>query len=76
VFNPELFFVQKTGLPVQFELTINTREAVLDLITQSHSNHSDYLLKSRIHSSDHLSNRQYGRAVDKWGDSIGLDKTQ
>jgi hypothetical protein len=39
-------------------LTINTREAVLDLITQSHLNHPDYLFKSRIHSSDHLSTRQ------------------
>ncbi len=67
---------KKTGLPVQFELTVNTREAVLDLITQSHLSHSDYLFKSRIHSSDHLSTRQYGRIVDKWVDSIGLDKTQ
>lgn len=66
----------KTVLPVQFELTLNTSEAVLDLITQSHLNHSDYLFKSRIHSSDHLSTQQYGRIVDKWGDLIGLDKTQ
>jgi hypothetical protein len=51
--------VQKTGLTVQFELTINTREAVLDLINRSHLNHSDYLFKSRIHPSVHLFTRQY-----------------
>ncbi len=48
----------------------------MELIIQSHPNHSDYVLKSRIHSSDHLFTRQYGRIVDKWVDSIGLDKTQ
>lgn len=43
---------KKTGLPVQFELKVNTREAVLDLITQSHLSHSDYLFK--------LDKTQYG----------------
>ena len=57
--------VQKnTGLPVQFELTENTRHSVQALITNFHLSPNDYLFKSRIYSSEHLSTRQYGRIVD------------
>jgi site-specific recombinase XerD len=67
---------QKTGLPVQFELTENTRNLVQTLITNFQLSSNDYLFKSRIHSSEHLSTRQYGRIVDSWVSMIGLDKTQ
>lgn len=67
---------QKTGLPVQFELTENTRNSVQTLITNFQLNSNDYLFKSRIHSSEHLSTRQYGRIVDAWVSMIGLDQTQ
>ena len=67
---------QKTGLPVQFELTENTRNSVQTLITNFQLNSNDYLFKSRIHSSEHLSTHQYGRIVDAWVSMIGLDQTQ
>ena len=33
----------------------------------------DYLFKSRLKNSPHLSIRQYARIVDSWVSSIGLD---
>jgi integrase len=67
---------KKTGTPVQFEITENTRLSLYALIEQSKLSSSDYLFKSRIQSSDHISTRQYGRIVDNWVSTIGLDHTQ
>jgi integrase len=67
---------KKTGTPVQFEITENTRLSLYALIEQSKLSSSDYLFKSRIQSSDHISTRQYGRIVDNWVSIIGLDHTQ
>ena len=36
---------------------------------------ADYLVKSRIKDSPHLSTRQYSRIVDGWINSIGLEST-
>jgi len=33
----------------------------------------DYLFPSRVHALPHLSTRQYGRIVERWVSSIGLD---
>jgi site-specific recombinase XerC len=67
---------QKTQLPVQFELTENTRKSVAELISEQNLNPNDYLFKSRVKPSNHISTRQYSRIVDYWIESIGLDKTQ
>jgi integrase len=67
---------QKTGMPVQFEITKNTRESLSAHIEKSRLSSSEYLFQSRIHSSEHISTRQYGRIVDNWVASIGLDITQ
>ena len=67
---------KKTAMPVQFEITENTRRSISALIEQSKLNSNNYLFKSRIHSSKHISTRQYSRIVDHWVTSIGLDKTQ
>jgi integrase len=67
---------KKTGTPVQFEITENTRLSLYAFIEQSKLSSSDYLFKSRIQSSDHISTRQYGRIVDNWVSIIGLDHTQ
>jgi integrase len=64
---------QKTGRPVQFELTDQTRESVLTWITQKALDGKDYLFPSRVHSCLHLSKRQYARIVNQWVESIGLD---
>ena len=63
-------------MPVQFELTENTRKSIQSLITNFQLSQNGYLFKSRIHLSEHLSTRQYGRIVDGWVSMIGLDQTQ
>ena len=64
---------QKTGHPVQFELTEQTREAVRAWIPQRPFHAGAYLFTSRFHRRPHLSTRQYARIVNSWVTSIGLD---
>lgn len=64
---------QKTQRSVQIEITEQTRQAVADWIQYANLRFSDYLFPSRIRRSPHLSTRQYGRIVDSWVSSIGLD---
>ena len=64
---------QKTQRPVQFEITEQTREALLSCIGRGHLRPEDYLFPSRLHDSPHLSTRQYARIVDGWVKEIGLD---
>ena len=64
---------QKTGRPVQFEMTEQTREAVLSWIRLRGLNQGDYLFPSRIHTCPHLTTRQYARILKRWVASIGLD---
>jgi hypothetical protein len=66
---------QKTSLPVQFEITQPTREAVSEWIKESKLSNDDYLFPSRIHDSPHLGTRQYARILDGWIEEIGLDPT-
>jgi integrase len=64
---------RKTQRPVQFEITEQTREAVLSWVSQARLRLEDYLFPSRPHDSPHLSTRQYARIVDGWVREIGLD---
>ena len=64
---------KKTSLPVQFEITTPTRDAVDAWIKASALKSEDYLFPSRIHESLHLGTRQYARIVDGWVKEIGLD---
>jgi integrase len=64
---------QKTSRPVQFEITESTRTALTDWIRLSGLASDDFLFRSRVHASPHLSTRQYARIVDSWVDEIGLD---
>jgi len=72
---------QKTGRPVQFELTEQTRLAVHDWITFKDLRSGDYLFPSRVSTCSHLSTRQYvntsirqyARIVNLLVASIGLD---
>jgi len=66
---------QKTGSPVQFEITKKTRDALQKWISFKSLRSSDYLFESRIKDNSHLSTRQYARIVKKWVASIGLDVT-
>ncbi|NDL64141.1 site-specific integrase [Acerihabitans arboris] len=66
---------QKTGSPVQFEITKGTREAVAALIKRGNGNlHSkDYLFQSRVGSCQHISTRQYNRIFHGWVEKLGLE---
>ncbi len=64
---------KKTGQPVQFELTEQTRDSVREWVTKAKLSTGDYLFPSRARLSPHLSTRQYARIVKAWVSLIGLD---
>lgn len=64
---------QKSGRPVQFELSEQTRKAVAAWIDETHLAGDGFLFPSRLSKSSHLSTRQYARIVDAWVEMIGLD---
>lgn len=64
---------QKTGHPVQFELTEPTRESLAEWITKTHLTSSQFLFPSRMTASPHITTRQYARIVKSWLNLIGLD---
>ena len=64
---------QKTGRPVQFEITEQTRESVEAWISQAELTSDQPLFPSRMAHSPHLSARQYARIVESWVALIGLD---
>lgn len=63
----------KTGSPVQFEITPNTRESIMAWVNKAGLRASDYLFKSRIHDAEHMSTRQYNRIFHGWIEKLGLD---
>jgi len=64
---------QKTRRPVQFEITLQTREAIAAWIRFASLGASDFLFPSRSSRSSHVSRRQYARIVESWVTRIGLD---
>ncbi len=64
---------KKTCRPVRFEITETTRRAVAALIEDGGVGGEDYLFKSRLKKSQHLSTRQYARIAQGWVSSIGLN---
>ena len=64
---------QKTSQPVQFEITMQSRESVRAWIALAGLTGNDYLFKSRLQRSEHISTRQYSRIVNSWVEMIGLD---
>jgi integrase len=65
----------KTGHPVQFELTEQTREAVATWIQEGQRRSGDYLFPNRQQSAKPLTTRQYARLVRVWLDAVGMDGT-
>lgn len=63
---------KKTGRPVRFELTEQTRQAVDDYLACSSKGPDDYLFPGRRRDR-HLTTRQYARLVSDWTKCIGLD---
>ena len=66
---------QKTGRPVQFEITEQTRKSISDWLKLADLKSENFLFPSRIHDSLHLSPRQYARIVNDWVEEIGLDSS-
>jgi integrase len=66
---------KKTGRPVQFELTEQTRAAIEDWLTVLKIRDGRFLFPSRVHEQPHISTRQYARIVHGWVKSAGLDDT-
>ncbi|WP_341991305.1 tyrosine-type recombinase/integrase [Azorhizobium sp. AG788] len=63
---------QKTGRPVQFEITADTRASLLAWLKRRGGSIDDYAFPSRVNHEGHLSTRQYARLVDEWVTAIGL----
>jgi len=66
---------QKTGRPVQFEITMRTRDAIAQWIRCAKLSTTAYLFPGRANGSLHLSTRQYARIVESWVAGIDLDPT-
>jgi integrase len=64
---------RKTGRPVKFELTEQTRQAIEDYLRASGKKSGEFLFTSRRRSDRCMSTRQYARLVAEWIGSIGLD---
>jgi integrase len=66
---------RKTGRPVQFEITEQTRAAIRDWLTDGAPGGSEYLFPSRLRNQSHISTRQHARIVHGWIERAGLDSS-
>ena len=74
--NRAMVMQQKTHQPVQFEITEQTRVAIANWIIQAELTSDDYLFKSQLKTSPHISTRQYARIVQSWVTEIGLNPAE
>jgi integrase len=63
----------KTGLPVRFEITEQTRQAIDEHLAVTRKRPGDFLFHSRRGKGRCLSTRQYARLLSEWIASIGLE---
>ncbi|MBT1157248.1 tyrosine-type recombinase/integrase [Aminobacter anthyllidis] len=63
---------QKTGRPVQFEITSDVRASLLAWLERRGGTVEDFAFPSRVGHAHHMSTRQYARLVDEWVTAIGL----
>jgi len=64
---------KKTGQPVRFELTEQTRQAVDDYIQIAGKKSGEFMFIGRRDPGRNMSTRQYARLVSDWIAKIGLD---
>ena len=64
---------KKTGRPVKFEVTEQTRQAVDDYIKAAGKKPGEFLFTGRGDHGRCLTTRQYARLVSSWVAKIGLD---
>jgi integrase len=65
---------KKTGRPVRFEITEQTRQALDAYLHLSAKKPGDFLFAGRGSPPHALTTRQYARLVGEWVASIGLDR--
>jgi integrase len=65
---------KKTGQPVRFELTEQTRQAVDDYVRAAAKKPGEFMFTGRRGSGRGIKKRQYARLVSEWIASIGLDR--
>jgi integrase len=64
---------KKTGRPVRFELTDQTRQAVDSYLKAASKEPGEFLFTSRRRPGECMTTRQYARLVSEWIAGIGLD---
>ena len=64
---------KKTGQPVRFEMTEQTRQSVDDYIRAAGKKSGEFLFIGRHGPGQCMTTRQYARLVSGWVGSIGLD---
>ena len=64
---------KKTGRPVRFELTEQTRQAVDEYLRATNKKPGEFLFAGRRGPQKSITTRQYARLVSDWIGSAGLD---
>ena len=65
---------KKTGRPVRFELSEQTRQAVDDYLKAANKRPGEFLFTGRRRGPNrNMTTRQYARLVSEWIGSVGLD---
>ena len=65
----------KTGRPVQFEITEQTRASLKDWLTARPTDRGPHVFPSRVHNHPHVTARQYARIVRRWIEGAGMDSS-
>ena len=64
---------RKTGQPVRFELSEQTRHAIDDYLKVANKRPGEFLFTGRRGANTSMTTRQYARLVSDWIGSVGLD---
>jgi integrase len=64
---------RKTGRPVRFELSEQTRQAVDDYLKDTGKRPGEFLFTGHRGPTRSMTTRQYARLVSKWISSVALD---
>ena len=64
---------KKTGRPVRFELSDQTRQAIDDYLKATGKRPGEFLFTGQRGNSRSMTTRQYARLVSEWIGSVGLD---
>jgi len=64
---------KKTGRPVRFKLSEQTRQAIDDYLNATNKRPGEFLFTGRCGPQTNMTTRQYARLVSEWIGSAGLD---